>query len=313
MKRFTYFLLVTFLLAACSTSKPKTEEATDTSAEANQSAADQVGSTPEDLLSEEKGDEGGANADPFADVKQDESAATPEATTEAPTENQLATDVDTKSTDETLYGTTGDAQTESTGATDIYTVKAGDTLMKIAFTIYGDLSRWHDLYTWNQAKLGSANELKRGTKLEYQVPAVTAERELHSHSYKIKKGDTLAGIADEVYGRRTKYKKLQRYNPKLIKNPNRIFAGFTIFYEITPQEMAEAEARRRERMSAAAPTPTPPSPENTPAAQANIPNTPQVPEEPNPPPAETHSVPAPAATSQPMIPSDAPVPPTMPQ
>jgi hypothetical protein len=59
----------------------------------------------------------------------------------------------------------------------------------------------------------------------------------------------LAGIADEVYGRKMKYKKLQGYNRKLIKNPNRIFAGFTIFYDITEQEMAEAEARRMERMA----------------------------------------------------------------
>ncbi len=44
-----------------------------------------------------------------------------------------------------------------------------------------------------------------------------------------------------------KYRKLQGYNKQLIKNPNRIFAGFTIYYDITEQEVAEAEARRAER------------------------------------------------------------------
>mgnify|MGYP003346941154 CR=1 FL=1 len=32
----------------------------------------------------------------------------------------------------------------------------------------------------------------------------------------------VAGIADDVYGKKQKYTKLQNYNKKLIKNPNRI-------------------------------------------------------------------------------------------
>ncbi|NUM88254.1 MAG: hypothetical protein HUU37_03530, partial [Bdellovibrionales bacterium] len=41
-----------------------------------------------------------------------------------------------------------------------------------------------------------------------------------------------------------KWRKLQKFNNKLIKDPNRIFAGFTLWYDITPKELAEAEQRR---------------------------------------------------------------------
>jgi nucleoid-associated protein YgaU len=315
MKRISYFLLFAFILAACSTSKPKTEEATDATGGTPTSAADEVGSTPEDLLTDEKGGEEGANADPFADIK-DGQPAKEESTIEPSTQETL-----TKSTP--VEEQKVETIKSSDGQEDVYTVKAGDTLMKIAFSIYGDLSRWHDLYVWNQAKIGHANELKRGMKLTFMAPTEQVAQEQHSHSYKIKKGDTLAGIADEVYGRRMKYRKLQRYNPQLIKDPHKIFAGFTIFYEITPQEMAEAEARRREKMAgtpAPAAAPSPAAPPAPPASSSSVfpPDRREAisrPDAPAPAPSRdsfSHE-PAQAPSANSMVPSDAPVAPTMPK
>jgi hypothetical protein len=202
-----------------------------------ESGADAVGSIPEDMLAGEEGADPSAEhaegSDPFADLAGGDSGAGASAPTE------LAGSLTTESESGTPAG----------GEIAWYEIKRGDTLMKIAFSIYGDIDRWKDLKDWNTGAFKSFSHLKAGTKLKYETPAVPFTQEELAHSYLIKHGDTLAGIADEVYGRRVKYKKLQAYNPRLIKNVNRIFAGFKLFYEITAEEMAEAEARRQQRAS----------------------------------------------------------------
>jgi len=57
---------------------------------------------------------------------------------------------------------------------------------------------------------------------------VTIER--NGEKYLIKVGDTLGLISNEVYGTKAKWKKLWENNRQLIKNPNRIFAGFNLYY-----------------------------------------------------------------------------------
>jgi len=48
-----------------------------------------------------------------------------------------------------------------------YTVKAGDTLSKIALTVYGDSSKWEVIYEANKKIIGSdPNKLKVGTVLK---------------------------------------------------------------------------------------------------------------------------------------------------
>jgi nucleoid-associated protein YgaU len=247
VRRLSPFFVVAILLGAagCSSTKPSGDAASgnpDSGADAatTQSSADQVGSVPEDMLADEKGVESSAksetpaasSSDPFGDLKE---KSAPEASTEVADQNELPKD----GSDTAGKG--------NSGKFDTYTVKAGDTLMKIAFHLYGDVDRWKDLHELNQAKLKSGSALRKGMKLKYEAPNEAFSAEQLSHSYLIKKGDTLAGIADDVYGKKMKYKKLQAYNKRLIKNPNRIFAGFTIYYDITEKEMAEAEAHRAQK------------------------------------------------------------------
>lgn len=235
--------------SACSSSHPSGDaasgnpDATPDSGTA-QSAADQVGSVPEDMLSDEKSVEASGTAvnpeataaDPFGDLKE---KVNPDEKAEDKAEEQAAS-TDVKD---------GEAAGSSAGSGKIerYTVKAGDTLMKIAFNLYGDVDRWKDLHELNQEALKGKTGLRKGMKLRYDAPVESFTPEQLAHSYEIKKGDTLAGIADDVYGKKMKYKKLQAYNKHLIKNPNRIFAGFTIYYDITQQEMADAEARKAQK------------------------------------------------------------------
>jgi LysM repeat protein len=285
-KIFPLFVLAVALgTYGCSSSKPAGEgsgnpDATPDSS-TTQSNADQVGSVPEDMLADEKGVEGSgtspnpeaSSSDPFGDLKQKEEP------------KQEATAVE-DSSDKDLNALTQASGAESgssgssagSGKMDTYTVKPGDTLMKIAFQIYGDVDRWHDLHELNAAKL-KGGALRKGLKLKYEVPMDAFQPEQLSHSYLIKKGDTLAGIADDVYGKKMKYKKLQAYNKKLIKNPNRIFAGFTIFYDITDKEMAEAEARRAQKAAGGggAPAPAPAQPAPPPPSALTPPPAPKAP------------------------------------
>ena len=54
--------------------------------------------------------------------------------------------------------------------TSTYTVKAGDTLEKIASVVYGESSRWHDIYLANKDRIGKpTSTLRVGSKLK--IPA----------------------------------------------------------------------------------------------------------------------------------------------
>jgi len=129
-------------------------------------------------------------------------------------------------------------------------VSRGDTLMKLAFQIYGDIDRWKDLYELNKAQVQNPNQLKPGISLQYEKPEKPFYMDTSGESYLIQVGDTLGKISDSVYGTSRKWRKIYNKNKPLIKDPNRIYAGFTIYYDLTPQELAEAEARKRERMAA---------------------------------------------------------------
>ncbi len=245
------FLFTLLLLAqSCSSSQKAGSGASPDGGPGSESAADDVGSIPEDMLADEEGAEQSETTeaaetastettDPFADLTAENTSGTDETTATEATSTDAAMAV-------TEIGADSAANPQ---AMENYKVKSGDTLMKIAFSLYGDISRWKDLFDWNRGKLSKANQLKRGMTLQYEPPLQPFQVQEHGQSYLIKQGDTLAGIADEVYGRQAKFRKLQKFNADLIKNPNRIFAGFTIFYDITQQEMSEAEARRKEKMA----------------------------------------------------------------
>ncbi|MCB0422258.1 MAG: LysM peptidoglycan-binding domain-containing protein, partial [Bdellovibrionales bacterium] len=54
--------------------------------------------------------------------------------------------------------------------------------------------------------------------------------------YLIRKGDTLKSIAAKVYGNSKNWKKIWKNNPQLIKNPKKLYAGFTLYYETASGE-----------------------------------------------------------------------------
>lgn len=127
------------------------------------------------------------------------------------------------------------------GAMSSYTVKRGDTLMKIAFNVYGNVNRWRDIFQANKDKLHKAGKIEPGMVLVYDAPSTPFVRNALPYSYLIKKGDTLGTISSDVYGKKSKWKKLYNYNRDLIQDPNKIYAGFSLYYDITPKELEEAK------------------------------------------------------------------------
>jgi len=108
--------------------------------------------------------------------------------------------------------------------------KNGETLMWIAFKLYGDYKMWHELASLNSSKLLRNNAVPKGITLQYHPPVDEFIWRKNGNPYLIKKGDTLGKISSEVYGRTNKWRDIWNNNRPMIQNPNRIFAGFTLYY-----------------------------------------------------------------------------------
>lgn len=156
----------------------------------------------------------------------------------------------------------------SSGEMADYSVKKGDTLMKIAFEVYGDIMKWKSIYEANTDKLKDANQLAVGTTLKYEKPASEPSIDKSGDSYLIKNGDTLGSISQEVYGTKSKWKKLWENNKTLIKDPNKIYAGFYLYYQITEEEKREAEKFKSESPQQLGSTEQPTETATAPATEA---------------------------------------------
>lgn len=113
-----------------------------------------------------------------------------------------------------------------------YTVQKNETLMLIAFKIYGDYSRWREIAQMNSAVLNGGTSVTEGMSLQYNAPATEFVWNPEGNPYLIKSGDTLGTISQDVYETTARWRNIWDNNKPLIKDPNRIFAGFTIYTPI---------------------------------------------------------------------------------
>jgi len=116
------------------------------------------------------------------------------------------------------------------GTIKTYKVQRGETLMQIAFKLYGDISKWKDIKDMNSDKLTNNSSLKSNTELKYRAPATPFVWNPEGTPYMIKTGETLGTISNSVYSTPKKWKAIWENNKPLIKNPNVIYAGFTLYY-----------------------------------------------------------------------------------
>lgn len=122
--------------------------------------------------------------------------------------------------------TISEAPDMDSGSNGTYTVKKGDTLMWIAFKIYGDYGKWADLSRQN----GNIVTINEGQVLNYTEPAERFVWNPKGNPHTIVNGETLGTISNDKYGTPAKWKSIFDNNRPMIKDPNLIFAGFTLYY-----------------------------------------------------------------------------------
>lgn len=115
-----------------------------------------------------------------------------------------------------------------TTAIEEYTAVEGDSLMWLAFKIYGDYGKWKSLLELNPEK--SRGHFQNGEIIKYYVPVERFVWEPKGLPYIIKNKDSLASISKIKYGTTKQWKAIFDNNRPMIKHPNLIFAGFTLYY-----------------------------------------------------------------------------------
>lgn len=111
-----------------------------------------------------------------------------------------------------------------------YIVKPGDTLMLISYQIYGKINHWRQILKLNSDILGTPEDITTGQNLRYEYPDKVYDWKVQGEPYLILRGDSLSKISKKVYYSTERWKDIFDNNTHLIKNPNLIWAGFTLHY-----------------------------------------------------------------------------------
>ncbi len=145
-----------------------------------------------------------------------------------------------------------------------YRAVEGDTLMKIAFENYGNIFLWKKIFEENRDVIGNPNVISPGTVLKLSAhESVAVSR--NGEKYLIQSGDTLGKISNKVYGKSSEWRKIWDNNRELIRDPNKIYAGFYLYYlsnpndqpEVSPQPVAQTPQESQEPVTPAAPVSEP--------------------------------------------------------
>lgn len=124
------------------------------------------------------------------------------------------------------------------GSEQTYTVQKNETLMMIAFKLYGDYGKWKTLANYNREKLKGSTVVTNGMQLKYMAPAEAFVWNPQGLPYLIRTGDTLGTVSKTVYQTPKKWKLIWDNNRPLIKDANKIFAGFTLYYLESGRDVA---------------------------------------------------------------------------
>lgn len=128
-----------------------------------------------------------------------------------------------------------------------YIVQKNDSLMLISFRLYQNFEQWKDLAQWNGITSEDSFTIYEGQKLKFKVnDKYGKEWNPNGNPYLVKAGDYLGLISRNVYeGQSRFWYDIWRNNDVLIKDPNRIFAGFTLYTE-SYEKVKENERLRME-------------------------------------------------------------------
>ena len=124
-----------------------------------------------------------------------------------------------------------------------------ETLMLVAYKIYGDYSLWRVLADLNQDTLGGGIDIHPGMYLKYWVPVEGYSFIPEGNPFLVRRGHSLSLISDLVYRDWRRWKEIYAHNQPFIKNPNLIHEGSTLFYvpdsQVTSRQRVKLPKRRR--------------------------------------------------------------------
>jgi nucleoid-associated protein YgaU len=103
-----------------------------------------------------------------------------------------------------------------------YKVKKGDTLSGIAAKQLGKADRWPEIFVLNRAKIRHRDRLTPGQVLT--LPGATPIKP-RPELDKVRKGDTLSGIAAKKLGDANRWPEIARLNRDIVPDPDEILPG----------------------------------------------------------------------------------------
>lgn len=226
MKLTPWLVLLSLTLTSCSGSK-SAQKVNEETPQIELSDADEFIENPSD-------DQAAAEAAPETTVTDaltaEDTAAEPAADEPIVTDDPMIT--------EATEAAAVPVVTNEPGTMKQYTVQKNETLMMIAFKLYGDYGKWKELASQNRDALKGSTTTRTGMTLSYMAPAEEFIWNPQGNPYLIKTGDTLGLISKEVYATVKKWKLIWENNRPLIKDPNKIYAGFTIYTLENGREVA---------------------------------------------------------------------------
>jgi nucleoid-associated protein YgaU len=223
---FVFFIATS--LTGCSIKKKNVaNEQTQSSAEADESIAELSNEESQDALMSEEGQEEAETTEETAATEEEASndAVAVREDADVNPENNPVIDTSESMAEEASEEASITTQKVAGGMSE-YTVQKGDTLMLIAYKVYGDYSKWRDLSETNNIAAGSVSV---GSKIKYRTSMQNFPKKSAGMAYLIQDGDTLGTISEDKYGTIKKWKNIYENNRQLIKDPNLIFSGFTLF------------------------------------------------------------------------------------
>jgi nucleoid-associated protein YgaU len=221
MKLTPWLVLLSLSLASCSGSK-SAQKIDESTPQIELSDADEFIENDEASIVD-------GSQDPISDDSMVSDNAFPETTITETAPEPVVTDKPYTSVTATSY---------EAGTMKQYVVQKNETLMLIAFKLYGDYERWKELANQNRDTLKGNNNISAGMTLNYLAPAEEFVWNPQGLPYLIRTGDTLGGISQQVYSHSKKWKSIWDNNRPLIKDPNKIYSGFTIYYLENGREVA---------------------------------------------------------------------------
>jgi len=119
---------------------------------------------------------------------------------------------------------TSDAPPRQAVAANVIVVQEGETLSSIAERYLGSSGRWRALFEANQHQISAPNQITPGMELELPLTP-RSEPGPQKATYVVRSGDSLSGIANRVFGDRSRWDEIYRANRDVLDDPDTLPVG----------------------------------------------------------------------------------------